>query len=245
MNIHTEDDCLGTDFKSLYSKKFVVLKYQDGSQSLIPHGMFRNWLDEDISNQNFHDFYIGRCSGLGTGTVAKYDKNLQALKIGRYVAGGQNLRFVLNGQHAMDSISICMFGVFSGGMRNATIGQYKDIVIKNDIWIGDEAMFLGGSTIENGCVVGARTLIPPNFVSEPYGIYVGTPARLVRFRFSEKIREMLLILNWWDMPIDWLRSVNNQFLLSLANMEEALALDILQGLLESKKNYLDKKGDTL
>lgn len=68
-------------------------------------------------------------------------------------------------------------------------------------------MFLGGSTIENGCIIGARTLVPPNFKSEPYGIYVGSPARLVRFRFSERIREKLLELGWWDMSMPWLQKI--------------------------------------
>lgn len=68
-------------------------------------------------------------------------------------------------------------------LENTSIPQYKDTIIKNDIWIGDEAMFLGGAVIENGCVIGAKRGAS-EFISEPYGIYVGSPARLVRFRFS-------------------------------------------------------------
>lgn len=99
-------------------------------------------------------------------------------------------------------------------------------------------MFLGGSTIENGCVIGARTLVPPNFKSEAYGIYVGAPARLVRFRFSEKIREALLALEWWEMPIDWIKQNNDAFLVNLAKVEESQALEVLAQLADSKANYL-------
>jgi hypothetical protein len=65
-------------------------------------------------------------------------------------------------------------------------------------------------------VIGARSLLPPNFRSEPYGIYVGAPARLVRFRFPEKVREALLALAWWDQPVSWLRTHNDAFLVDLA-----------------------------
>ena len=34
---------------------------------------------------------------------------------------------------------------------------------------------------------------------EPYGIYVGNPARLVRKRFDDSIIEKLLEIKWWDL----------------------------------------------
>lgn len=208
--------------------------------STIPHGFFRDWLDNDLLDAGFGDFYIGRCSGVGVGSVVKYDTATQSLKIGRYVAGGLRLKFILNGQHDMESISIAMLSFFADGLKNTPVPQYQDTVIKNDVWIGDEAMFLGGSVVENGCVIGARSLLPPNFKSEPYGVYVGSPARLVRFRFSEKIRELLLQLEWWNMPLNWLRVENDKFLLNLARMAEGAAIDVLQGLIESKKQMLKK-----
>lgn len=238
MNIQTEENFSGLDKKSPLAKNFNILKYEDGSMSAIPHGFFRDWLDNDLLDAGIGDFYIGRCSGVGVGSVAKYDTNQQSLKIGRYVAGGLRLKFILNGQHDMESISIAMLSFHADGLKNTPVPQYQDTVIKNDVWIGDEAMFLGGSVVENGCVIGARSLVPPNFKSEPYGVYVGSPARLVRFRFSEKIRELLLQLEWWNMPLNWLRVENDKFLLNLARMAEGAAIDVLQGLIESKKQML-------
>ncbi|QTX20899.1 acetyltransferase [Comamonas aquatica] len=240
MNIQTEENFCGLDKKSPLSKNFNILRYEDGSMSTIPHGFFRDWLDNDLLDAGFGDFYIGRCSGVGVGSVVKYDTATQSLKIGRYVAGGLRLKFILNGQHDMESISIAMLSFLADGLKNTPVPQYQDTVIKNDVWIGDEAMFLGGSVVENGCVIGARSLLPPNFKSEPYGVYVGSPARLVRFRFSEKIRELLLQLEWWNMPLNWLRVENDKFLLNLARMAEGAAIDVLQGLIESKKQMLKK-----
>src|SRR5450830_947818 len=44
-------------------------------------------------------------------------------------------------------------------------------------------------------------LLRPNFRSEPYGIYANSPARLIRFRFSEKVSAALLEMAWWEMPL--------------------------------------------
>lgn len=241
MKIITDQDVIGVEKDHLWASQFDVIRYQGGAISIIPKGFFRNWLDQDISGTNFGTFYIGRGSGVGVGSIVKYDGNSQSLRMGRYVAGGLRLKFLLNGQHEMGSISTAMWSTYGVGLRNPPPPQYKDIILKNDIWIGDEAMFLGGSTIENGCVIGARTLVPPNFKSEAYGIYVGAPAKLIRFRFSEKIREALLSLEWWQMPIEWIKQNNEAFLVNLAKIEESQALEVLTQLLETKQTFLSSR----
>jgi carbonic anhydrase/acetyltransferase-like protein (isoleucine patch superfamily) len=97
-------------------------------------------------------------------------------------------------------------------------------------------MMLGGGIIENGCVIGARSLLPPNFRSEPYGIYAGTPAKLIRFRFSEKVREALLNLAWWEMPLTWIRDNNEAFLQDLTT-DEVRALDVIARLVENRATF--------
>ncbi|WP_338080161.1 hypothetical protein [Comamonas aquatica] len=69
MNIQTEENFCGLDKKSPLSKNFNILKYKDGSMSTIPHGFFSDWLDNDLLDAVFGDFYIGRCSGVGVGSV--------------------------------------------------------------------------------------------------------------------------------------------------------------------------------
>lgn len=233
MQITTEDDFNGVQETHPWAPQFVVLGYASGGTSTIPHHFFRNWLDEEAQHGHFH---IGRCSGFGVGSIAKYDAGHQGLAVGRFVAGGLRLRFLLNGQHEMRTISTNMFSVAGMGLRNAAPPQYGDSVIKNDVWIGDEVMMLGGGIIENGCIIGARSLLPPNFRSEPYGIYVGSPARLVRFRFSEAVRSALLDLAWWEMPLTWIRDNNAAFLEDMTNDEER-ALATIAGLKASRVAY--------
>lgn len=238
MQIYTEDDFSGELPDHPWAAQFVVMSYASGGYSTIPHGFFRNWLDEEAT-QGY--CYIGRCSGFGVGSIAKYDAGHQNLAVGRFVAGGLRLRFLLNGQHDVRTISTSMFSVHGMGLRNVPPPQYADTVIKNDVWIGDETMVLGGSVIENGCVIGARSVLPPNFRSEPYGIYAGAPARLIRHRFPEKVRNALVELAWWDMPLSWIRDNNAEFLRDMTEDEDA-ALAIIARLMESRKAYEAEHG---
>lgn len=235
MEIITESDFAGVSENHPWAKQFQILTYSQGGTSTIPKGFFRNWLDqtEGINGK----FYIGKCSGFGVGSIVKYDAGLQSLRVGRYVAGGLRLKFLLNGQHDMRTISTAMFSVLGMGLKNVTPPQYIDSIIKNDVWLGDEVMMLGGGIIENGCVIGARSLLPPNFRSEPYGIYAGTPAKLIRFRFSEKVREALVNLAWWEMPLSWVKENNHHFLHDMTTDENA-ALDVIEQLTQSRKDFL-------
>lgn len=56
----------------------------------------------------------------------------------------------------------------------------KGIVIKDDVWLGAGVKVLDGVTIETGCVIGANSVVTKS--TDPYGIYIGVPARLLKKR---------------------------------------------------------------
>ena len=59
----------------------------------------------------------------------------------------------------------------------------SNIVIGNDVWIGFGVQIMSGVTIADGCVLGAGTVVTKS--TEPYGVYAGIPARLIKYRGSE------------------------------------------------------------
>jgi virginiamycin A acetyltransferase len=239
MNITTSDDCVGVLSDHPLSRHFSVYGYQHGAFSLIPHDFFQDWQGEEAQAGSFH---FGRCSVLGRGSVAKYGPYEPRLIVGRHVSGGTRLRFLLNQQHDLRSISMCFFEVYGNGLMNRPPLRDGDTILHNDIWIGDEALFMGGSIIESGCVIGARAVIPGSFRSEPYGVYVGSPARLARFRFPEKVREKLLELAWWDMPLSWIKENNSAFLADLST-DEGRSLELLSELQSVKNQFMGMNKD--
>jgi len=54
------------------------------------------------------------------------------------------------------------------------------IAIEDDVWIGAGVVVLDGVTIARGCVIGANAVVAKS--TEPYGVYVGVPAKLIKKR---------------------------------------------------------------
>lgn len=75
----------------------------------------------------------------------------------------------------------------------------KECKIGNDVWIGCNSTILRGVTIGDGAVIGANSLV--NKDVPPYSIVVGSPAKIVKYRFSPEIIEALIDVKWWDIPL--------------------------------------------
>ena len=78
-----------------------------------------------------------------------------------------------------------------------------DVIIGNDVWIGEDALILSGVTVGDGAVIGARTVIAKDV--EPYAVMVGNPARIIKKRFSDEIISQLLAIAWWNWSTEKIR----------------------------------------
>jgi acetyltransferase-like isoleucine patch superfamily enzyme len=70
------------------------------------------------------------------------------------------------------------------------------IEIGNDVWIGAGVTILRGVKIGDGAILAAGAVVTKDV--EPYSIVGGVPAKHIKYRFDEKIRERLLAAKWWD-----------------------------------------------
>lgn len=106
-----------------------------------------------------------------------------------------------------------------------------DIVVGNDVWFGTRVVVLPGVHVADGCVVGAGSVVTRS-LDEPYGIYAGNPARLLRHRFPPAVIERLRRLAWWNWPTGRLWRAREFFrtdLTALPPSELARRLDGLEG----------------
>jgi acetyltransferase-like isoleucine patch superfamily enzyme len=60
----------------------------------------------------------------------------------------------------------------------------QGITIEDDVWVGSNAIFLGGAHVGKGSVIGAGSVVRGNI--PPYSIAVGIPAKVIRSRFPQK-----------------------------------------------------------
>jgi maltose O-acetyltransferase len=81
--------------------------------------------------------------------------------------------------HRFDDISV--------PMNRQGYSGYREIVIEDDVWIGQRAVILPGVRLGKGCVVGACAVVSRDV--PPYAVVVGNPARVVKSRLPEAGRE--------------------------------------------------------
>jgi acetyltransferase-like isoleucine patch superfamily enzyme len=86
----------------------------------------------------------------------------------------------------------------------------RPVVIGNDVYLGDGIIVMPGVTIGNGSVVAANAIITKDV--EPYTI-VGGVNKVIRDRFPDNVKEMLLETKWWNARLDILKTlpVDNVF----------------------------------
>lgn len=81
---------------------------------------------------------------------------------------------------------------------------YQDLPEKaeigNDVWIGSNAIVMGGVKVGNGAVIGAGAIVTKDVPS--YAIVVGNPAKIIRYRFQPEEIAWLESLSWWDWTKD-------------------------------------------
>lgn len=124
------------------------------------------------------------------------------LIVGKFCAIGKGVEFIMNGaNHRMNSVTTYPFNIMGGGWEKSApqledLPLKGDTVIGNDVWIGQNVIFLPGITVGDGAIIGANSVVTSDVL--PYHIVGGNPARVIKKRFSDGQIEHLLNLKWWD-----------------------------------------------
>ncbi len=159
------------------------------------------------------DQFVTQCAergweiGVGTygnPTVQSWGENAR-LVIGRYCSIAEGVTILLGGNHRVDWVTTYPFHVFDPAGEHIT-GQPAskgDVVIGNDVWLGDSCRIMSGVTVGDGACVAANAVVTRDVA--PYSIVGGVPARLIRHRFGLDQIAALLEIRWWDWPPERIR----------------------------------------
>ena len=134
-----------------------------------------HWID---SNSTFGDY-----SKMG------HNVNITHTKIGRYCTIG-NYVTIGAGEHNVNKISTSPLSI-----KSASELTELPLEIKNDVWIGDDAIIRRGVTVGNCSVV-----LPNSFVNKDvpdFAIVLGSPAKIIGYRFEEQTRQQILNSKYW------------------------------------------------
>ena len=124
--------------------------------------------------------------------VAANDK--YSLKIGNYCSIGGDTRFILSMEHYTDHISTYPFKVMCIKSEQSEAFAKGDIIVNDDVWIGQRATILSGVHIGQGAVVAAGAVVTKDV--PPYAIVGGVPAKIIKYRFSPEIIEKLMRIDY-------------------------------------------------
>jgi acetyltransferase-like isoleucine patch superfamily enzyme len=143
---------------------------------------------------------------MGTGSygqpfVVYHEGDVAKVTIGKYCSIAAGVRFMPGGNHRTDWVSTYPFRLrygLPGALADGHPTTKGDIVVGNDVWMGNEALVLSGVTIGDGAVIAAQAVVTKDV--PPYAIVAGNPGRVVSMRFTEEQRQRLLAIKWWDWP---------------------------------------------
>lgn len=82
----------------------------------------------------------------------------------------------------------------------------KFIKIGNDVWIGCNVFIRRGVQIGDGAVIGAGSVVVKDV--PPFAVVAGNPAKIIKYRFDEKVINKLLKLQWWKYGPEILRNID-------------------------------------
>ncbi len=128
--------------------------------------------------------------------VVDWSPEDKKLYIGNYCSIATGVQFILGGEHKLHTISTYPFKVqIFGEEKEATCKG--NIIIKDDVWIGTNAIICSGITIGQGAVIAAGAVVTKDV--PPYSIVGGNPAKIIKWRFEESLRKELCKINISDL----------------------------------------------
>lgn len=158
----------------------------------------RKFRKKNIHNNTFPaTFFELDCVSIGKHTygtliIKSYSKNAgEKLIIGNYVSISDDVKFILGGNHQMNSITTFPLKTFLTKSDHHLDATSKGpIIIEDEVWFGTNVIVLSGVKIGKGSIIGAGSVITKDV--PPYSIVGGNPSRVLKQRFCDDIRQALI-----------------------------------------------------
>ena len=157
--------------------------------------------------------HIKNCE-IGDYTYISTNANISITHIGKFCSIGPNF-FCGWGIHPTNGISTSPLFYSKQQQNGATLAhedkieERKLITIGNDVFIGANVTILDGITIGDGSIIGAGAVVSKDIPD--YAIAVGSPIRIIKFRFNDNQISSLKRIQWWNFKEEDLQDIEKMF----------------------------------
>jgi acetyltransferase-like isoleucine patch superfamily enzyme len=137
-------------------------------------------------------------------------------RVGNFCALSSGVKFSFLGKHNYNWVSTYPFydfysvwqfedEVWHMGKPDENRIQAKPIIIENDVWVASNVLIKEGVRVGNGAVIAMGSLVTKDV--PPYALVGGNPAKVIKFRFTEKQIDELQDLAWWNWPDNEIKKI--------------------------------------
>jgi len=132
------------------------------------------------------------------------------LKLCKFCSIAVDQTAFLGGNHRIDWVTTFPFShtatdTFDVGPIIGHPSTKGDIIIGNDVWLGQGCTLMSGINIGDGAVIAAHSHVVKDIA--PYTLAGGNPARPIKLRFEQRIVDALMELKWWDLEVDVIKTI--------------------------------------
>jgi len=126
-----------------------------------------------------------------------FEQQNEFLEIGNFVSIAPDVLFMLGVNHQMKTFTT--FPLYSRYVerdpKDALVrGKIK---VEDEVWIGTNAMIFSGVTIGRGAIIAAGAIVTKDV--PPFAIVGGNPAKLIRYKLSDEIIQVISDIRLSDM----------------------------------------------
>lgn len=152
--------------------------------------------------------------------IKTWNNPKEKLEIGNFVSIASGVKFILGGNHEINTISTFPFKVKFFNEKSEAWSK-GPIIVKDDVWIGMDSLILSGVTIGQGAIVAAGSVVTKDV--EPYSIVGGNPAKLLKYRHPKEIIDVMVKVDWSKINIDKLKNLKKELYKNL-NLNDPIIL---------------------
>jgi acetyltransferase-like isoleucine patch superfamily enzyme len=134
-------------------------------------------------------------SRIGSNSYIGYNCCVTRTEIGHYVSIANNCTLG-PGEHPLDAVSTSSL-FYENAWETLTA---RPLTIGHDTWIAEGCIIRRGVSIGIGAAIGANSFV--NADVPAFAIVAGSPAKVIRMRFSPEQIAMILTSQWWLLPLD-------------------------------------------